>query len=79
MALCCIFLLFIILTILVYLLSAGGFFLLGREYLVMAWKEEDYGVLSKGGLKKASVDFLISITQEAMIVFVAYTSDSGHI
>lgn len=79
MALFCIFLLFIILTILVYLFSAGGWlFLLGMEYLVTALREEDYRLLSKGGLKKASLDFLISITQEATFVFAACTSDSGH-
>lgn len=37
------------------------------------------GVLSKDGLKKASLDLLIFITQEAMIVFAAYSCDPGHI
>ena len=45
----------------------------------MAWKEEDYKGLSEGRLKKASLDFLVFITQEAMIFFAAFTSDSDHV
>lgn len=69
-----------ILTILFYFFSPGGLlFWLGRKYLVTAQKEEDYRVLSNSGLRKGSLNLLISITQEAMIVFVAYICDSGHI